>query len=110
MRKKTQITADVPVCGVDREGLTCAVVSWVMPLVAVVVLVAGLYYPVVSIFNLLVVAFGVTALARSLAHVRRHGHCGLGRHVALGAVLNLAIAALVAIYIFTALDPLGIRP
>ena len=63
-----------------------------------------------GIFNLLLVAFGVTALARSVAHVRRYGFCGLGGHVALGAVLNLLILLLVVTYIFTGFDPIHIRP
>ncbi len=106
--KETEV--DAPACGVAGQGLTCAVVSWVMPLVAVLVLLLGLYFPVVSIFNLLVVAFGITALARSVAHIRRYGHCGLGGHVAVGAVLNLAILVLVITYIFTGFDPIPIRP
>lgn len=77
---------------------------------AVVVLVAGMRYPVVSAFNILFVAFGITALARSVAHIRTYGSCGLGGHVAAGVVLNLIIVTLVAIYIFTGLDPIHIRP
>lgn len=99
-----------PVCGVGAQGLKCAVVSWLMPLVAVAVLVAGLRYPVVRVFNIVFVAFGFTALARSAAHIRQHGGCGLGSHVALGVLLNAAIVLLVAVYLFTALDPLGVRP
>ncbi len=110
MSDKIETAAEGAVCGVAGQGLTCAVVSWVMPLVAVVVLVIGLYFPVVSIFNLLVVAFGITALARSVAHMRRFGHCGLGGHVAVGVVLNLAIIILVVTYIFTGFDPIHIRP
>jgi len=99
-----------PVCGVGKEGLKCAVVSWAAPLVAIAVLVAGLHYPLVSAFNILFVAFGITALLRSVAHIRRFGSCGLGGHVAVGVVLNLAIVILVAIYFFTSLDPVRIRP
>jgi hypothetical protein len=113
MTEQDGVKANVEVgtaCGVGREGIKCAVVSWVAPLVAVLVLVAGLYYPVVSVFNILFVAFGITALLRSGAHIRRYGRCGLGGHVALGVALNLAIVVLVAVYFFTAFDPLGIRP
>ncbi len=100
----------VPVCGVGGEGLKCAVVSWLAPLAAVLLLVAGMYYPVVSAFNILFVAFGITALARSVAHIRKFGSCGLGGHVAVGALLNLIIATLIVIYIFTSFDPIHIRP
>lgn len=98
------------VCGVGGQGLKCAVVSWLAPLLAVVVLVAGMRYPVVSAFNIIFVAFGITALARSVAHIRTFGSCGLGGHVAVGVVLNLIIVILVAIYIFTGFDPIHIRP
>lgn len=96
-------------CGAGREGIKCAVVSWVMPLVAVVVLVLGMRFPVLRVFNILFVAFGVTAALRSVEHIRRHGACGLGGHVAIGVILNLAILGLIFLYVFTALDPLGIR-
>ena len=43
MHEKTKTDAAGVACGVAGEGLTCAVVSWVMPLVAVVALVIGLY-------------------------------------------------------------------
>jgi hypothetical protein len=56
------------------------------------------------------VAFSLTALARSVAHVRRYGYCGLGGHVAVGVALNLAVLVLVVIYLFTAFDPMHIRP
>jgi hypothetical protein len=109
---KAQTAAvSAPVCGVGGEGgLKCAVVSWMAPLAAVVVLVAGMRYPVISAFNIIFVAFGITALARSVAHIRTFGSCGLGGHVAVGVVLNLAIVILVAIYIFTGFDPIHIRP
>lgn len=109
MRDKVDMNT-APVCGVGTEGLKCAVVSWLAPLVAIVVLAAGLRYPVVSAFNILFVAFGVTVLLRSVAHIRRFGSCGLGGHVAVGVVLNLAIVILVTIYFFTSLDPVRIRP
>jgi len=103
-------THSAPVCGVGKDGLKCAVVSWAAPLAATVVLVAGLHYPLVSAFNILFVAFGITALLRSVAHIRRFGSCGLGGHVAVGVVLNLAIVVLVTIYFFTSFDPVHIRP
>ncbi len=90
--------------------MKCAVVSWVAPLAAVTVLIAGLYYPVMSIFNIIFVAFGITALLRPAAHIRRYGSCGLGGQVAVGIVLNLAIVTLVVIYLFTSLDPFHLRP
>lgn len=96
-------------CGVGREGLKCAPVSWIMPLVAAVTLAAALRHPALAGFNILFVVFGVTALLRSLAHIRVYGGCGLGGHVALGAALNLVIVVLVVIYSFTALDPLQLR-
>ena len=113
MSKNARVQASAesaPVCGVGGEGLKCAVVSWMAPLAAVVVLVAGMRYPVVSAFNIIFVAFGVTALMRSVAHIRTFGSCGLGGHVAVGIVLNLIIVTLVAIYIFTGFDPIRIRP
>lgn len=99
-----------PVCGVGKDGMKCAVVSWVAPLAAAVVLVAGMYFPVVSAFNIIFVAFGITALIRSAAHIHRYGACGLGGHVAVGVVLNLIVVTLVAIYIFTGFDPLSLKP
>lgn len=98
------------VCGVGATGFKCAIVSWVAPLLAVAVLVAGMYYPVVSGFNILVLAFGITATIRSLAHIHRFGNCGLGVHVAVGVTLNLIVIALVVVYLFTAFDPLGLKP
>jgi hypothetical protein len=102
--------AEPAVCGVGAQGFKCAIVSWVAPLLAAGVLIAGLRYPLVSGFNILVVAFGVTATLRSLAHIRKFGACGLGGHVAVGVVLNLAVVTLVVVYLFTALDPFGLRP
>lgn len=98
------------VCGVGAQGFKCAIVSWVAPLLAIGVLIAGLRYPVVSGFNILILAFGITATLRSLAHIRAYGACGLGGHVAVGVVLNLIVITLVVIYLFTALDPVGLRP
>ena len=97
-------------CGVGAEGFKCAVVSWVMPLIAVIVLVAGLRFPVLSVFNIVFLAFGLLALVRSIAHIRIYGNCGLGTHVAIGAVLNVAIVILAFVYIFTGFDPLHLRP
>jgi hypothetical protein len=110
-KAQTKISTDAaPVCGVGKEGLKCAVVSWLAPLIAIGVLVAGLYYPAVRALNIIFLAFGLTALARSVAHIRAYGGCGLGGHVAVGVVLNVAIVVLVAIYVFTGLDPLKLRP
>jgi len=110
MSNKTKATINsAPVCGVGKDGLKCAVVSWMAPLAAVVVLVVGMHFPVVSVFNIIFVAFGITALVRSVAHIRTFGSCGLGGHVAVGVVLNLIIVTLVLIYIFTGFDPIRIR-
>lgn len=110
-RNETPVGSEpAPVCGVGTQGIQCAVVSWLMPLIAVAVLAAGLRYPVLRVFNIVFVAFGLTALARSVAHIRRYGNCGLGGHVALGVLLNAAIVVLVALYFFTGLDPIRIRP
>lgn len=103
-------TTPAVVCGVGTDGLKCAVVSWVAPLLAVVVLIAGLRYPAVNGFNILIVAFGIASLVRSFAHIRAYGSCGLGGHFAIGLMLNLIVVVLVAIYLFTGLDPVGIRP
>jgi hypothetical protein len=100
----------VAICGVGAQGFKCAIVSWVAPLAAAAVLVAGMRWPVVNAFNLVFVAFGITALIRSLAHIRRYGGCGLGGHVAVGLMLNLVVVTLVVIYIFTGFDPVHIRP
>ena len=107
---ESEAKQSAPGCGVGAEGFKCAVVSWVMPLVAVVVLIAGLRFPVLSVFNIVFLAFGLLALVRSIAHVRIYGSCGLGGHVAIGAVLNVAIVILAFFYIFTGLDPLHLRP
>jgi hypothetical protein len=96
-------------CGVGREGIQRAVIAWAVPLTAVALLVLGLRDSLLKVFNILVVAFGTTALVRSVAHIRRFGSRGLGGHVAIGAILNVAIVVLVIIYIFTAFDPLALR-
>lgn len=103
-------TASAPACGVGADGVKCAVVSWVMPLIAVAVLVAGLRFPVLSVFNIVFLAFGLLALGRSIAHMRTYGSCGLGTHVVFGTVLNVAIVVLAFVYIFTGFDPLHLRP
>lgn len=81
-----------------------------MPLVAVTVLALGMRYPLLRVFNIVFVAFGLMALVRSLLHIRAYGSCGLGGHVVAGAILNLVLLALIVLYVFTAIDPLGIRP
>lgn len=72
-------------------------------------LVLGMKFPALRAFNILFVAFGITASIRSLEHIRRFGACGLGGHIAVGVALNLAVLALIVVYAFTALDPLSIR-
>jgi len=110
-KASVKTTADAtPVCGVGAQGFKCAIVSWAAPLAAAVVLFMGMRYPVLSGFNILFVAFGITALIRSIAHMRQYGGCGLGGHVSVGIVLNLIVVSLVFIYLFTGLDPVNIRP
>jgi hypothetical protein len=102
-----QYTADdaaAPVCGTEGSGLKCAVVSWVMPLLAVGILALGLRFPAVRAVNILVVAFGVTALLRSYAHMRQFGGCGLGGHVVAGTILNAIVLVLVVLYVFFGID------
>jgi hypothetical protein len=41
--------------------------------------------------------------------IRAEQRAGLGRHVAIGAILNLTIVVPVPIYVFTAFDPLAPR-
>lgn len=91
---------EAPVCGVGESGMKCAVVSWVMPLVATTVLWLALYYPVVMVFNILFLAFGLTALLRSAAHIRRFGGCGLKGHVTVGVILNIAVVTLFVLNVF----------
>lgn len=113
MASKTSVNTAanaIPVCGVGAQGFKCAIVAWAAPLAAAVVLVLGMQYPVISGFNILFVAFGITALIRSIAHMRQYGGCGLGGHVSVGIVLNLIVVSLVFIYLFTELDPVNIRP
>ena len=107
----TEISKEpAPACGMGPSGLKCAVVSWAAPLAATVVLAIGMRYPQAHVFNILFVAFGITALLRSVDHTRTWGPCGLGGHIVAGALLNLCLLALLAAYIFTGLDPLGLRP
>jgi hypothetical protein len=109
-KRNARLAAEpVAVCGVGAQGFKCAIVSWVAPLLAAGVLVAGMRFPVVGAFNILLVAFGVTALVRSLAHIRRFGGCGIGGHVAVGLILNLIVVTLVIVYVFTSLDPFQLR-
>lgn len=96
-------------CGVGKEGFKCAIVSWVAPLLAIGILVLGLQYPVVSVVNIIFVAFSIMALSRSVLHIRKFGWCGLKGHVVLGVAMNGLLLALIAIYVFTAMDPMGIR-
>jgi len=110
MSRVAKTVEETPICGVGAQGFKCAIVSWAAPLAAAIVLVLGMRFPVLNGFNIIFVAFGITALIRSLAHIRRYGGCGLGGHVAVGVVLNLIVVTLVMIYIFTGLDPVRIRP
>lgn len=112
MSKSTEsgaATTPAPHCGVGREGMKCAVTSWAAPVVAALLLVVGMQFPLLKVFNIFFVAFGITALLRSVARIRRYGSCGLGGHVAIGALLNVLVLALVVIYVFTVFDSLAIR-
>ena len=97
------------VCNVDEDGLRSATLSWLTPLGALVFLIGSYHYPLVSVLNVFFAAFGVAALLRSVARIRAYGHYGVGGHLAMGIVLNLAVVTLILIYIFTLLDPLHIR-
>ncbi len=98
------------VCSVDEDGLRSAVLSWLTPLSALAFLIGSYRYPVVSVLNVFFAAFGVAGLWRSVSLIRVYGHFGMGAHLAMGVVLNLAVVFLILIYIFTLLDPLHIRP
>jgi len=106
-----EVTEDtIPACSTGRAlGIKCAMVSWIAPLLAIIVLYVGLRYPVLSVFNIIIVGFGVMAMIRSVNHIRKYGACGLGGHLLIGGLLNAAILVLVFIYVYTAGDPLGIR-
>ena len=110
MSRATKTVDEAPACGVGAQGFKCAIVSWAAPLAAAVVLVLGMRFPVLNGFNIIFVAFGITALIRSLAHMRQFGGCGLGGHVVVGVILNLIVVTLVMVYIFTSFDPIQIRP
>jgi len=110
MSRATKTVDEAPACGVGTQGFKCAIVSWAAPLAAAVVLVLGMRFPVLNGFNIIFVAFGITALIRSLAHMRQFGGCGLGGHVVVGVILNLIVVTLVMVYIFTSFDPIQIRP
>ena len=98
------------VCSVDEDGLRSAVFSWLTPLGALAFLIGSYRYPAVSVLNVFFAAFGVAALWRAVALIRVYGHYGMGAHLAMGVVLNLAVVVLILTYIFTLLDPLHIRP
>ena len=113
MNEKVEMEAGEPscqVCSVDEDGLKSALLSWLTPLGALAFLVGSYHYPVVSVLNVFFAAFGVAGVWRSVALIRVYGHFGLGAHLAMGAVLNLAAVSLILIYIFTLWDPLHIRP
>lgn len=100
----------IPSCSAGRSlGIKCAMVSWIAPLFAIIVLYVGLRYPVLSVFNIIIVSFGVMAMIRSVNHIRKYGACGLGGHLLIGGLLNAVILVLVFIYVYTTGDPLGIR-
>jgi hypothetical protein len=109
MSRATKTVDEAPVCGVGAQGFKCAIVSWAAPLAAAIILIAGMRFPILNGFNIIFVAFGITALIRSLAHIRQYGGCGLGGHVIVGVILNLIVVTLVMIYIFTGFDPIHIR-
>lgn len=113
MIEKTVVPA---VAGVEGEtclacdsGAKCARIAWTMPLLAMLLLYLGLRYPILNVFNMIVVAFGAMGWTRTMLHTRTYGNCGFGLHLAVGGVLNLAALALVGIYFFSGLDPLHIR-
>jgi hypothetical protein len=91
---------EAPVCSKDGSKFKCAIVSWVMPLIAILILWLALSYPALKVLNILVLGFGVTALIRSVAHIRRYGGCGLRGHVYVGATLNIIIVSLFIMNVF----------
>lgn len=101
---------DSVTCEACDSGLKCAVMSWAMPLLTVVVLFAGLRYQVLKVFVMLPVAMGGMALLRSLLHLRQYRGCGLGVHAIAGVTLHVLALGLAGIYLFTSLDPVHIRP
>ena len=90
----------VAVCSPEGSNFKCAIVSWVMPLIAIFVLWLALIYPPLKVLNILVLGFGVTALLRSIAHIRHYGGCGLRGHVYIGAILNTLIVSLFILNVF----------
>jgi hypothetical protein len=97
------------VCRVEDDGLKSAALSWLTPLGTLAFLIGSYQYPVVSVLNVFLAAFGVAGMLRSVARIRAYGHYGVGGHLAMGVVLNLAVVILILTYIFTLLDPLHIR-
>ena len=110
MSRAAKTVDEAPACGVGAQGFKCAIVSWAAPLAAAAILIAGMRFPILNGFNIIFVAFGITALIRSLAHMRQYGGCGLGGHVIVGVILNVIVVTLVMVYIFTGFDPIRIRP
>lgn len=96
-------------CLACDSGAKCARIAWSMPLLAMVLLFLGLRYPILNVFNMIVVAFGAMGWTRTVLHTRAYGNCGFGLHLAVGGLLNVAVLTLVGIYFFTGLDPLHIR-
>ena len=96
-------------CTACDSGAKCARMAWSMPVLALVLLYLGLRFPILNVFNMIIVAMGAMGWVRTLLHSRAYGNCGFGLHLAVGAVLNAAVLVLVWIYFFTGLDPLHIR-
>jgi hypothetical protein len=112
MNEQIEMDADEQacmVCSVDEDGLKSAVLSWLTPLGILAFLVGSYRYPAISVLNVFFAAFGVATLWRSVARIRVYGHYGVGGHLAMAVVLNLAVVTLILVYIFTQLDPLQIR-
>ncbi len=96
-------------CLACDSGAKCARIAWSMPLLAMLLLYLGQRYPLLNVFNMIVVAFGAMGWTRTLLYTRLYGNCGFGLHLAVGAVFNIGALVLVGIYFFTGLDPLHIR-
>ena len=96
-------------CLACDSGAKCARIAWSMPLLAMLLLYLGQRYPILNIFNMIVVAFGTMGWTRTALLTRNVGNCGFGPHLIVGGVLNLAALTLVGIYFFSGLDPLHIR-
>ncbi len=97
-------------CLACDSGAKCARIAWSMPLLAMVLLYLGLRYPILNVFNMIVVAFGAMGWTRTVLYMRQYRNCGFGPHLAVGAVLNAGALVLVGIYFFSGLDPIHIRP